>query len=75
MDRENWIELSAFIERANDVRSLMRKADTAGKQQLSLKDERLREWLADVGPSPSTWLKFGFFLARLALDEKPTTAE
>ena len=62
MDRGDWERLADFVRRANVVRTSMSKADDDGKQQLSMRDAAITEFLGCDVP-PEFWLKLGSMLS------------
>jgi len=61
MDREAWERLAEFVGAANQVRLVMAKAEDAGKQQLTMRDDSIKEFLT-VDVPPDFWLRLGSLL-------------
>lgn len=72
MNRSDWERLQAFIRAANDVRSVVRSAVDAGKQQVSVNDAAVKHWLS-VDVPPDVWLKLGGLMASSADDDERGT--
>lgn len=68
MDREDWRRLHEYLEAATEVKQLIEAAETAGKQQVSIRTKEVERFL-DLKPPPNFWLKLGG-LIRSKLDDK-----
>lgn len=68
MDRDDWRRLHEYLEAANKVKQLIEEADASGKQQVSIKHDRVERFLALKLP-PDFWLKLGSLIGSKLQEE------
>ena len=62
LDKRDWRSLHAFIAAASSARSSILRAVEKGKQQVTVQDDAIKNFLAQDVP-PEVWLKLGGLLA------------
>ena len=57
----DWRALLGYLQRADDVRSLLAKTKEAGKQQISINASEIKEWMEEGVPA-DVWVKIGVIM-------------